>query len=201
MPVRKGEPSGRCQVCRHSERIRIELLIAGGAHHRALARKYKVNRNCFSRHWARHVSNERKAALKLGPLQHQALAAQVSEEATSVIDHFRAVRAGLYTLYDAAVTAGDRSGGALLAGRLLDCLNSMARLTGELASSPLIQTNNNIFLMPEFSAVQAALVSVLARHPTARAEVIRAFRDLEACATAPVATSPTPRLIKHEPAK
>ena len=108
-------------------------------------------------------------------------AAQVSEEAESVIDHFRAVRAGLYRLYDAALEAGDRNGGALVAGRLLTCLDSMARLTGQLASSPLIQNNvqNNFYLLPEFAAFEADLIRVLSRFPDARAAVLQEFERLE----------------------
>jgi len=115
------------------------------------------------------------------------LAAQVSEEAESVIDHFRAVRAGLYSLYDAAVTAGDRNGGALVAGRLLRCLDSMARLTGELATSPLIQNNTqvNFYLSPEFASFQADLIRALSRFPEARAAVLAEFERLEAAAPPP----------------
>ena len=50
-----------------------------------------------------------------------------------MIDHVKIVRAGLYSLYDAAVEAGDRNAGALLAGKLLESCTGARPITGELA--------------------------------------------------------------------
>ena len=179
MPAHKG--SSTCTVCKHVERVRIELLLAGGASQTAVAAKYRLSKHAVHRHWANHVSDERRAALALGPVQRQELAARVSEESASVLDHLKAVRAGLYQMFSAALDAGDRISGGLIAGRLHENLNAMARITGQLASSPLVQVNNqtNLFLLPEFADVQATLIRVLAPHPAARADVIRAFRQLE----------------------
>jgi hypothetical protein len=126
------------------------------------------------------VPQERKIALTIGPGQQAALAARVSEESESVLDHYRIIRAGLYQHFDAALEAGDRSTGSLVAGRLIEVCNSIAKLTGQLASSPLVAVQNNFFISPEFAGVQAALLRVLEMHPAARDDVIRAFRDLEA---------------------
>jgi len=81
----------------------------------------------------------------------------------------------LYQLYETALCAADGNTGALIAGRLHENLNAMARLTGQLASSPLVQNTTNIFMLPQFAEVQAVLVRVLAAHPAARLDVIRAF--------------------------
>jgi hypothetical protein len=193
MPVRRGESSGRCTVCSHPERTRIDLLLAGGASQRSLSRKFRLSHYAIGRHWAGHVSDERKASLVLGPVERQELAARLSEESTSVIDHLRAVRSGLYTLFAAALEAGDGGTGALLAGRLHENLNSMARLTGQLASSPLVQINNNTqnnFLSadPAFAAFQARLIAVLREFPDARNAVIAEFERLEAPAAVPQLT-------------
>jgi hypothetical protein len=183
-PVAKRtvKPNGKCAVCKHPERVRIEMLRSQGAAVRALARKFGLkNHYVVHSHWTHHVSDERKASLALGPVTRQALAARVAEESESVIDHYRAVRAGLYTLYDAAVTAGDRLGGSMLAGRIHENLAAMARLTGQLASSPLVQINQqNIFVNdPEFAQFQARLIAILARHPAALDEVVVEFESLE----------------------
>jgi hypothetical protein len=139
-----------------------------------------------------HVPDERKRRLVLGPVAAAALAARVADESTSVLDHFAAVRAGLYELFDAALSAGDRNGGALLAGRLHENLQGVARLTGELASSPLVVTQNNFLISPQFAEMQAVLIRVLAEFPEARARVIQEFRSLEARAD-------PPRVIEHQP--
>jgi hypothetical protein len=188
MVARAGEPSVLCKACAHPERVRIELLLAGGAGQRPLARKFGLTHHALGRHWRAHVSEERKASMVLGPVQRMNLSAQLSEESASAIDHYRATRAGLYRLFDAALEAGDRTGGAMVAGRLLNCLDSMARLTGELASSPLIQNNtqvNNFYLEPAFASFQADLIRALSRFPEARAAVLKEFERLEAAAPAP----------------
>lgn len=185
----RSVPNGQCAVCRHIEHQRAELLLAGGASIRSVAQKYKLNYHALRRHWLRHVPEERKARMKLGPVAQAALAARVADESTSILDHFKIVRAGLYELYEAALSAGDRNGGALLAGRLHENLSAMARLTGELASSPLIGQQTNIFITPQFAEIQAMLIRVLARFPEARAAVIQEFRQLEARAA--------PQVIEH----
>ena len=185
MAARRGEPSGRCKACAHPERVRIELLLAGGASRRAVAAKYQLGHYALARHWRNHVSDERRTNLVLGPVQRASLAARVAEESESVIDHFKSVRAGLYGLYDAAVTAGDRIGGAMLAGRLHENLNSMARLTGQLATSPLVQFNqqNNFFSSdPAFAEFQARLIATLRPFPEARNAVISEFERVERAA-------------------
>lgn len=176
--------NGRCLVCQHPERVRAELLVAGGASARSVAAKFNLSPYSVHRHMHGHVTAERMAALKFGPVAREALNARVAEESSSVIDHFRAVRAGLYALYDSAVTAGDRNGGALLAGKLIEVLNAMARMTGELAQSPLVQLNQtNVFINdPAFASFQADLIRVLSRFPEARTAVLAEFERIETAA-------------------
>lgn len=176
------KPNGSCAVCVHVERSRIELLIAGGASQLSVAGKFGLSKFSVHRHWNRHVPEERKATLLLGPVQRQALAARVSEESEAVLDHYKAVRAGLYQVYDNTVTAGDAHGAAHVAAQLLKCLDSMARLTGELASSPLVQINQqNVFINdPNFMRFQGDLIRVLSLFPEARAAVLAEFERIEA---------------------
>ncbi len=185
MSWEKGRPTGRCGVCGHAERTRIELLLAGGASQKSVGDKFGLSKDSIHRHWHGHVTEERKAALMLGPVQVQALAAKVAEESESVIDHHKATRAGLYQLYATALEAGDKSTGALLAGRLTEVNNSIARITGELSKSPLIQNNTqiNFTSAPEFAKFQADLVRVLSAYPDAYQAVLAEFQRLEAEAT------------------
>ncbi len=176
---RKAQTSPQCRLCVHPERSKIELLVAGGASHRSCAAKFGVSHYSIGRHWTNHVNAERKAALVLGPVTRAALAARVSEESESVLDHLKSVRAGLYALYDAAVTAGDRTGGALLAGRLHENLGKMAQLTGQLSQSPLLVQNNFFMSDPGFMEFQQQLIGVLRRFPEARTAVIAEFEKLD----------------------
>ena len=199
MSWERGRPTGRCTVCAHADRTRIELLLAGGAGQKSVADKYGLSKDSVHRHWHSHVGEERKAALLLGPVQAQALAAKVAEESESVIDHHKATRAGLYQFYTTALEAGDRNSGAMLAGRLTEVNNAIARITGELAHSPLVQSNTvNVFMHTrEFAEFQGRLIAVLHRFPEAREAVIAEFEKLEAVEPA-AALSELPAL-EHEP--
>jgi hypothetical protein len=172
--------------------VRIELLLAGGSGQKAVGRKFGISKDSVWRHWTRHVDAQTRARLIMGPVQMHALAAQIAEENTSVIENLRIVRAGLFQQYDAALEAGDRTVGALLAGKLHQNLQITARITGELASSPLISIsntqNNNVAMLetPAFAAFQARLIGVLRAFPDARDAVIAEFEKLEAAPTAAV---------------
>jgi len=192
MTARRGPK--RCALCAHPEIGRMELLLAGGASITSVSQKFKVSYHMLRRHWRGHVSDAKKSNLILGPVQRTALAARVCEESESVLDHYRVIRSGLYQTFAAAVESGDKNGTALLAGRLIECCNAVARVTGQLANSPLIGAQtNNIFISPMFAELQATLIRTLAQFPDARAAVIAAFRELEGRADAAA-----PRLIEHE---
>lgn len=187
-----------CGICQHVERTRIELMLAGGASRRAVAEKYGLAATSVRRHWTKHVSPERRAQLVMGPVQRAALAARVAEESESVLDHLKVVRAGLYALFDAAVEAGDRNGGAILAGRLIVCLEKIGHITGQLAQSPLLVNNTqvNVFASdPAFALFQADLIRVLSRFPDARAAVLAEFERLDRVDT------PTVPALEHQSAE
>ena len=200
MPAQRGH-SGGCTVCAHPERVRLEILLASGAGQSAVGRKYGLSADAVHRHWRNHVTAERKANLILGPVQRAELAARVCEETGSVLDHLKAIRAGLYQQYNAAIEAGDRNSGALLAGKLHENLRTVARITGELTSSPLVQINNSqtnvIALLDsrEFATFQATLIRVLNRFPAARDAVVAEFEALEKQGAA--APLPVP-VLEHE---
>jgi hypothetical protein len=187
LPARKGVPNGKCRVCQHPERVRLELQLAGGASLRSVARKYSIDYYALRRHWQGHVSDEHRAALTFGPVQRQALSAQVAEESASVLDHYRAIRAGLYTFFTAALEAGDRMTGAHVGGKLKEVNDSIAKLTGQLASSPLVQVNQtNVFLNdPGFATFKFDLINALADFPDARAAVLAEFDRLAAATEFP----------------
>lgn len=180
MAAHRGQPTGKCTVCVHIERTRIELLILGGASQRSVGRKYGLSHHSLCRHFQNHISEERKANLILGPVQRMQFAARVAEESESVLDHFKVTRSGLYGLFDNAVTAGDGQTGALVAGRLNEVNRLIANLTGQLASSPLISNTNNIAILssPLMADLQEMLIRTLQPFPDARAAVLAGLEHL-----------------------
>jgi hypothetical protein len=156
----------RCQVCRHDDRWRIELLRAGGASLDSLAAKFGVDRDAVWRHWNRHVSAEMKAGYLAGPVQLQDLAAKAADQGTSVLDHLHAVRCILMGHLTTATEAGDGKMAAYIAGRLTATLETIAKISGELGTLARahVQTINNSITFtssPDFHNLQRMLVQRL----------------------------------------
>jgi hypothetical protein len=178
--------SPQCQVCKHPERWRIELLRAGGASLDALSAKFGIHRDSIWRHWQKHVSAEMKAGYLTGPIQLQDLAAKAADTGASVLDHLHAVRIVLMGHLATATEAGDGRAAAYIAGRLTATLETIARISGEpgdLARSTTFNITNNVAVLennPAFAKVQATLLRALAPHPQARADVVAALRDMDA---------------------
>ena len=101
-----------CQVCRHDDRWRIELLRAGGASLDSLAQKFGVDRDAIW-HWTNHVAAEMKASFLCGPAQLAELGEKAAQEGDSVLDHLRMIRTVLTGQLAAMTEAGDARGVAM----------------------------------------------------------------------------------------
>ena len=186
MAREKGSRTGRCQGCKHLERVRIERLLAAGASIKGTARKFSIDCHALRRHWINHVSAEARAAYIAGAgATRDQLEELVADESLALIDHYRIVRGALYKAMSAASEVGDGNALALLAGRLHENFRDCGRLTGELQRGPLLNIENNILVNPDYTKVIARIVSAVAPYPEAREAVIKALRDLEAT-SAPV---------------
>jgi hypothetical protein len=200
LPVKRGP---RCTVCSHDERWRIELLRAGGASLESLATKFGLSGDAIGRHWRSHVTPEIKAGYLCGPAQLADLASTAAAEGASVLDHFRVVRTLLMTHLDATTQAGDARGAAHVAGSLVNVLEKIGKVTGEIATiaQGTINVTNNVAIInsPAFAKVQAAILRALAPHGAARAAVVGALRELDVeTAVAPVPAQRPPVVIEHE---
>jgi hypothetical protein len=199
----------RCGVCRHPERARIEMLRAGGASYESIGKKFGMLKDVVWRHWRDHVSDETKAQYYAGPVQLHELAQRAAAEGLSLLDYLSIVRSTLLTMFQASAQVGDRHGASATAGRLLQCLGEIGRITGELGriGNGGVTVTNNVMVLnsPAFAQLQTAILQALAPHPAARADVILALRQLESAPEpqAPLAPeSPLTleaRLIEEEP--
>jgi hypothetical protein len=173
----------RCAVCRHPERARIELLRAGGASYDSLGTKFGLHRDAIWRHWRDHVSVETKAQYFAGPVQLHELAERAAVEGLSLLDYLSIVRSTLLNLFQSAAQAGDRHGASVTAGRLLQCLTEIGRLTGELGKIGTcgVTVTNNVMVLnsPAFAQLQSVILRALAPYPEARLAVVGALRQIE----------------------
>jgi hypothetical protein len=193
---------GRCQVCRCSEKWRLELLRAGGASLASLAKKFSLHEDAIDRHWRLHVSDQAKAGYLIGPAELATLAEKAAIEGDSVLDYLRLCRTVLVGQLSAMAEAGDGRGAAYIAGQLTRTLESIAKITGELGelarSTINITGNVSINDSPAFAKVQAAMLRALADHPAARADVVLALRCLDEDGAPPTAAgSAIGRVIDH----
>jgi hypothetical protein len=165
-----------CQVCRHQDRWRIELLRAGGASLDSLATKFDLDRDAIWRHWTKHVSDEAKATYLCGPAEMASLAEKAAVEGDSVLDYLRMCRSTLVAQLAAMGEAGDARAVGYIAGQLTKTLDTMARVTGEIGdlarSVTINNTNVAVLNHPQFASVQACMLRALAPFPDARGAVV-----------------------------
>lgn len=172
-------PTNRCQVCRHNERSRIEYLMAAGASKRSIGERFTVSPDAAWRHWTHHVSPHMKAALVTKSLKPGVeLAALVEQEGQGLLDHLGNIRGKLYTVFDAAIEAGDRNAATNLGRELRENLTLVAKLHGRLAQHA--QTNvQNIIVSPGYLDLRSSLLRALAPFPEAARAVSAALRNAE----------------------
>jgi transposase-like protein len=202
MRARRGNPRTQCSICPHVERARAELLLARGDQVRATARKFGMSEDALARHWRNHVSEEQRAGLVLGGqalAAQQSLAVQVAEANGSVLDNYLATRSALWTRLVVELSGGHSTVAAILATQITRVNDSIARLTGELAASPLIQQTNihvNLTQHPDFLELMQDLAEALGPYPEARRAV---FARIEQREVAPDdEAEPLPRLEHHD---
>ena len=178
-PVRISQ----CGVCSHKDRARIEMLRVGGVPLRVLSKQFSVSKDSVWRHFEKHVSPQRRAELTAGPAKVEQLANAAADESKSLLDYLGIARAVLFNQFLNAAEAGDRAGVANVAGRLLESLREIGRLTGEMREiSGISITNNtlNIVGSPEFQALSEGLLAIARTHPSARADIVALLRGLDA---------------------
>ncbi|MGO9992857.1 MAG: hypothetical protein ACLPTF_10160 [Steroidobacteraceae bacterium] len=185
MPTPRGRSTGRCSICLHGDRYRIELALVSGVSKRAAGKRFGVSPDAAWRHLHNHVPAERRAQLIAGPLKLQELAQKATEEGLTLLDYLTLVRSGLVAQFLAANEADDRQGAALISGRLLECLRIMGQFTGELQKAGAqITTNIAILQSPLMADLQGMLLRTLQPYPEARAAVLAGLEELSSRATA-----------------
>ena len=110
---------------------------------KALARQFDISKDSVWRHFRTHVSDRRKAELLAGPARVEQLANAAADESRSLLEQLQIVRSVLLNQFLNAAEAGDRGGVANVAGRLLESLRELGRLTGELRELSGITVNHN----------------------------------------------------------
>ncbi len=172
---------GSCAICRHPDRLRVELLRLSGLSLDLVAARFKVKRDAVYRHMVNHVTEADRAQL-IADLPMKELARQAAEEGVSLLDYLKVIREVLMRQLLLAADSGDRSGTATLSGRAIECLRELGKVTGEISSlTSLTQVNNTAVLVnsPVFAELQTMLIERLASYPEALKAVVEGLHELE----------------------
>jgi hypothetical protein len=179
----RGTLTGRCKVCAHPERGRIDWLAATGSSLAPLAEQFGLTKDSVWRHYQNHVSDRFKNAAKVGPLADEdALRSLCAKEGVSVLENLLSLQAMVGSRVAIAHEGGNDHALNLLAGRLLDILDRKARLTKELVPGPSSVSYHAHFGANRFDELGAALLQFAKAHPEVRhdlAPVLRVFLSPE----------------------
>jgi hypothetical protein len=176
---------GRCQVCRHPERIRIEALHVGGVTLDALEAEFGLQRDAIHRHCKNHVSRIAKVNYLAGPVQIATLAQAAARENKSILEYLSVIRSILMAQLVKQAEKGNSLTAGRVSGYLTTVLQTLGKITGEisgLASATLTINNNSVHVLNSqpFVELQAGLLEVCQKHPDARADIVDLFRRLDA---------------------
>lgn len=100
----------------------------------------------------------------------------------SLLDYLVIIRSTLMNLMVTAAGCGDRTGSAMLSGRLIECLREIGKLTGELHNISSLSVTNNTLIMesPIIADLQACIIGALRDFPEARARVLSEMQRMDA---------------------
>src|ERR1700730_8172875 len=147
MPRRVGHREGTCKTCNHSERTRIDYLIACGGPLKPLAPRFGLQPGSVYNHARRHISSEYRAAVRLGPFESEERLRQLCGEAgTSIVETLGAVKAGVAARWLVAFEAGADDTFVSLTGQIRKNLELMAKLTQEFVPGPSSVVTNNVLI-------------------------------------------------------
>jgi len=113
------------------------------------------------------------------------LAARAATEGLSLINYFSLVRSTVVSQMLLAASVNDGNRTAVLAGRAVEVLREIGKITGELSNLASLTINNNNSTIvnmnaPIFVSLQTMLIEKLEPWPDAMSAVIAGLNELEA---------------------
>lgn len=153
----------RCSCCVHKRRDAIDHAIVGGDAYSGIARRFAVGADAVERHAAAHVSKAIAKARNVRDVAHGA----------SLIGEIIAIRDRAAELGRQAEENGDLRTALMAVRELTRNTELVARLSLEAQAG----TAHDITAHPVWHEVAAEIMSVLARHPEARREVMEMIRE------------------------
>lgn len=186
--ARKQVIKPRCLCCAHPKRHEIEMAHIAGCSLDAISKKFStpdrpLNRVAIHRHIKNHLDEIDRASY-LADIPLIDIATRAAEEGMSLLTYFGLVRSTVIKqmLVAAGVNDGNRT--AVLAGRAVEVLREIGKITGELSNlaSLTINANNSTVInmnAPIFVQLQTMIIEKLEPWPEAMACLIEGLQQLE----------------------
>jgi hypothetical protein len=190
----------QCSVCASKHRHSIEVGLAHGIAHNALARRFgSVSADAIGRHAARHVSPAVKAAILTAQapsaIDLNALQASESEGLLNQLVH---QRARLQQCASMAVDYGDVKAAVSAEGAITNNLQLVSRLLGMLVNVSE-HRSTSILISSDYLQLRQTIVHALRPFPAAAQAVGAALAQLETQAARDITErAHGPLMIEHE---
>jgi hypothetical protein len=151
----------RCTVCDHPARDIIDQALVQGESFRIIAEQRSVSTTAIFRHYHSHIPQHLR----------QAQAAHEVNQADQLLAKVIALETDAKRLQGQAEAEGDIKTALHAIRELVRIIELQARLVGELHE----ETTVNVLVLPEWTALRAAILQALVPYPDARTAVATAL--------------------------
>jgi hypothetical protein len=164
-PMATGRP---CRVCASSRLQEINSALIAGGTPAEVSKRFDIGKQSVTRHWHNHVPN---AAAQAGA---QAIAAVDASHGATLVQQASELRDKALSLLRQAEADKDWRTALMGVREALRCLETMAKLTGEIDES----VHLSITVAPVMIELQTVIMSALGPYPEARGAVILALGNI-----------------------
>lgn len=176
---RAGVQNGKCKICAHPERARIEHLVLSGASLKATAHRFDLHYGSLQRHMNNHISEAaRSAAVRRALRPGVAVSEIVEDSSEGILENLALLRQKLWHTLDACLEVGDANGVNNTAGRLHENLTMFSKLCGQWQKFAK-PTTQNILISTDFREVVSLLQAIAMENPSLRDKIIHQINVME----------------------
>lgn len=155
-----------CTVCRHPERVEVEISAVRGESYRNIAERYDLSATAVFRHVKDHLPAMLAASEE----------ARDVCRAETVLEQIESLRDAALRILERSETMKDSELSLKALREARGCVELLARVIGELKDGPTV----NVLVSAEWVQVQNLILGALSEHPAARLAVAGALKQLEA---------------------
>jgi hypothetical protein len=174
-----GKSGPKCTICSHKSRHQIEIGLAHGIAHNALARRFNVSADAIGRHAASHLSPALRAAIltaqKPTTIDLEHLQASEQEGLLSQLVH---QRARLQQHVEMAIEYGDIRAAISAEAAITANLALVGKLLGMIVQRHDVHSTS-LLISADYLAMRAAIVNAMRPYPDASRAVGAALHKLE----------------------